>query len=83
MSLPLMLCSGILSSRPRALRISCRPVGPVFGRPLGAPSARLKHPSIRTNSYWVGSERGPARASLKLIYKHKISFKKKFHHLTQ
>lgn len=59
-----MLCNGTLSSRPRALRISCKPVGPVFGRPLGAQSARLKHPSIRTSSYCVGSDRGPARASL-------------------
>lgn len=64
MSFPLILCNGILSSRPRALRISCKPVGPELGRPRGAKSARRKHPSIRTNSYCVGSERGPARASL-------------------
>lgn len=63
-SLPLILCNGTLSSRPRALRINCNPVGPALGLPLGAQSARLKHPSIRTNSYCVGSERGPARASL-------------------
>ena len=66
-SFPLMLCSGILSSRPRARLINCKPVGPVFGRPRGANSARLKHPSIRTNSYCVGSDRGPARASLIII----------------
>jgi hypothetical protein len=65
MSLPLMLCRGILSSRPRALRMSCKPVGPVLGRPRGEQSARRKHPSMRTNSYCVGSERGPARASLR------------------
>lgn len=63
-SFPLILCNGILSSRPRALRMSCNPVGPALGRPLGDRSARLKHPSMRTNSYWVASDRGPARASL-------------------
>lgn len=63
-----MLCKGILSSRPLARLISCKPVGPVFGLPRGAASALLKHPSIRTNSYCVGSDRGPARASLINIY---------------
>lgn len=65
-SFPLILCSGMLSSLPRALRISCSPVGPEVGRPLGALSARRKHPSMRTISYTVGSERGPALASLEL-----------------
>lgn len=64
-SFPLMLCSGRLSSRPRALLISCKPVGPVVGLPRGAASARLKQPSTRTTSYIMGSDRGPALASLK------------------
>lgn len=66
-SFPFIVCNGILSSRlPRARRINCKPeVVLLFNLcPLAAESALRKQPSIRTCSYVIGSERGPARANL-------------------
>lgn len=63
--MPLIVCTGNESSRPRTRRTIGKPDGNVLVlAPLGAESARLKQPSIRTASYIVGSERWPARASL-------------------
>lgn len=50
-SLPLIVCSGMASSRPRVRRISCKLELKVLGRTQrGAPSLRLKQPSIFTTS---------------------------------
>lgn len=50
-SLPLIVCSGMASSRPLVLRISCRLELNVLERTQrGAPSLRLKQPSILTTS---------------------------------